>query len=299
MNVNVVALLRSEGSADEPFRLPEGVSWAAVERCAALIAARDPLAVTWEVGHLRAARRLVLALDAEGEVRGLACQLATAEGLSVDLGVPPAHRRRGLGRALLAAVSPASEAVTAGCDAAQGRMRRFLRANGFELAGLVFHQRWDGVPADVPPAFASCTREAAGAECLPLLRAATAGTWPPPPLDEGGLDGAEITQARRDGAPVGALVVRRRRDALDVVALGVLPEARRLGVGRALLTAAMARAAREGLGLCLQVGQPDEEALAFTRALGFWTYRTWARFRRPASPEGAAGAQGTSEIVSV
>ena len=39
-------------------------------------------------------------------------------------------------------------------------------------------------------------------------------------------------------------------------------------------------AAESGVGVTLRVAQDDEAGLAWSQKLGFWTYRTWAMYRR-------------------
>jgi hypothetical protein len=51
-------------------------------------------------------------------------------------------------------------------------------------------------------------------------------------------------------------------------------------VGRALSCDLMRRAAAEGRGVVLRVHHADERQQAWTAALGFWTYRSWACYRR-------------------
>jgi ribosomal protein S18 acetylase RimI-like enzyme len=96
--------------------------------------------------------------------------------------------------------------------------------------------------------------------------------------------------ATRDGEPVGYLVgeaVWRQETArhhaqapVHVHQISVRPSARRSGAGRALLAAARARGAGEGISmLVLDVWSFDTEAQAFFRANGFVPshVRMWAR----------------------
>ena len=43
----------------------------------------------------------------------------------------------------------------------------------------------------------------------------------------------------------------------------------------------MRRAAEEGRGVVLRVHHADEGQQSWTQGLGFWTYRSWACYRRP------------------
>ncbi len=60
----------------------------------------------------------------------------------------------------------------------------------------------------------------------------------------------------------------------------MLPDSRGLGLGRALAAELMRHAAADGLGVTLRVAQDNEPALSWSQKLGFWTYRTWAMYRR-------------------
>jgi len=256
---------------------------AAVERCLAVIEARDPLTLPADRAELELADHVAVAMGAAGEIQGLAWRVACPDGLTVDVRVQPGLRRRGLGSALLDAVASGAGALRAGCDAAQARVRRFLIHRGFSLHGVVFHQRWDGEPRDVPAAFASaCLVEPVDArQATSLLADASAQSWPRPTItaERAGLGYRRL--ALRGDAPAGVLLAHRERDAWEIDGLAVLPAQRRAGVGRQLLVDLMRVSAAEGTGVTLRVAQTDDDALAWTQKLGFWTYRTWAEFVRP------------------
>jgi ribosomal protein S18 acetylase RimI-like enzyme len=77
---------------------------------------------------------------------------------------------------------------------------------------------------------------------------------------------------RRDGAPAGVLLLTHMPDwqALDVAYLGVVPEARRRGVGRAATAKAIAEAGRAGVRqLTLAVDGRNRPAWDMYRAAGF------------------------------
>ena len=276
--------------------LPEGLAWADVVQCIDDIEARDPLVLPTDRALLETAPSVALAVDDRGLVCGVATGHGTPEGWQVNLGVPPGRRRHGVGAALLAAVAGDQPVVVIGCDAAHARVRRFLLGQGFTLGGVVFHQRWDGEVADVAPAFGTAQLAPIGegashgpgrpaddvsidpVQAVALLHAASQGAWPRPALEAADVEAGLL--AMRDGVPVGVLLAHREADAWELDGLAVRAEARRLGVGRALLTEWMRRAAKAGIGVCLRVAQSNEEGLGFTQNLGFWTYRTWAQFRR-------------------
>ena len=282
-SVGMRIVMIERGAGDPPgVAWPEGVSSAGVERCLAVIEARDPLTLPAERAQLAAADRVALAMGAAGEIQGLAWRVATPEGLTVDVRVQPGLRRHGIGSALLDAVAQGAGPLRAGCDAAHPRVRRFLGHRRFALRGVVFHQRWDGEMRDVPAAFASA-RVVAPVEAesaIALLALASQGTWPRPNLTVERAAQARIRIAYRMGEPAGVLCAHRERDAWEVDGLAVLPAQRRSGVGRQLLAELMGHAAAGGAGVTLRIAQQDEDALAWTQKLGFWTYRTWAEFVR-------------------
>jgi ribosomal-protein-alanine N-acetyltransferase len=71
-------------------------------------------------------------------------------------------------------------------------------------------------------------------------------------------------------APQGFILCRIAADEAEVLALAVLPEARRHGIARALMTAAMAQVkAGGGVRVLLEVSVRNEAALALYRSVGF------------------------------
>lgn len=261
---------------------PEGVTAAAVERCLAVIEARDPLTLPADRAALAAALVVAVARDDLGDVVGVAWRQSTPEGAQVDVRVKPGLRRHGLGTELLGVVAAGATPLWAGCDAAHPRVRRFLLHQGFTLAGVVFHQRWDGEPRDVPPAFASAHLETPTdlGMAVSLLRDASAGTWPRPAIGAAEAANGRARIAWHGDTPAGVLLAHRESDAWEVDGLAVLPAHRSSGVGRLLAAELMRFAAESGVGVTLRVAQDDEAGLAWSQKLGFWTYRTWAMYRR-------------------
>lgn len=272
---------RAAGAAGGSW--PEEISRAAVERCLAVIEARDPLTLPAERAEFEQAERVAVAMGSAGEIQGLAWRVAHPDGLTVDVRVQPGLRRHGIGSALLGAVADGAGTLRAGCDAAHPRVRRFLVHRGFSLHGVVFHQRWDGEPRDVPAAFASAllVEPADAQQATSLLADASAQSWPRPTITAERAALGYRRLALRGDAPAGVLLAHRERDAWEIDGLAVLAAHRRAGVGRQLLVDLMRVAAMEGVGVTLRVAQADEDALAWTQKLGFWTYRTWAEFVRP------------------
>ena len=255
----------------------------AVARCLDQVVAQDPMAVPVDAADVMAGEAFVAVGD-DGEPCGVGWRRLLGTATVVEVRVPPRCRRRGAGGALYERLAEDRAELLASCDAGQSRVRKFLEHRGFELAAMVFLQRWDGGPEDVPRAFRSARlgpptdAEAA----LALLRAAQADRWPPPTatLDELTDPEAWVQVAWVDGSPVGALSARREDDAWAVRGFGVLAEARGRGVGRALITELMRRAATDGLGVVLRTDHADEPLMAWTASLGFWTFRSWVFYRR-------------------
>ena len=215
------------------------------------------------------------------EVAGLAWSLTRHHGTSIDVRVLPRFRRGGIGASLFDAVADSQVyPLFASCDAAQSSAVKFLEKRQFHLDGAVYAQRWDGSAEDVPPAFKTAQLEDTQDHVLveEILANAYGRHWLQPSLDF--IPPAErLTHvAVKDGRAVGALVARCSNRAIVVCGLGVLPTARRGGVGRMLLCHAMNEGATRNLGVAARVAADDEHTIAWTRALGFWTYRTRVHF---------------------
>jgi ribosomal-protein-alanine N-acetyltransferase len=85
------------------------------------------------------------------------------------------------------------------------------------------------------------------------------------------------------GEPVGFILARDLGEEVEVLTLGVLPEARRHGVGRALLDAALAAARHRRLGsVVLEVAADNAAARRLYAACGFTQAGRRPRYyRRP------------------
>lgn len=79
---------------------------------------------------------------------------------------------------------------------------------------------------------------------------------------------AEFLVIERDGEAVGRLYLHWRPDALRIVDIALLPQARGCGLGRALLEALLARAADESRTVSIHVEQMNP-AMRLYRRLGF------------------------------
>jgi [ribosomal protein S18]-alanine N-acetyltransferase len=76
--------------------------------------------------------------------------------------------------------------------------------------------------------------------------------------------------AWQEDAPVGFILARDLAAEVEVLSVGVLPQWRRRGVGRALFDAVVARTERDGLGsIVLEVAAENEAARALYAAFGF------------------------------
>ena len=87
----------------------------------------------------------------------------------------------------------------------------------------------------------------------------------------------------KDIAPTGFALALMAGEVIDLAAIGVLPEGRRAGCGRALLAAVLTRAALAGAAKCLlEVAADNEDAKALYISGGFAQYGTRpAYYQRP------------------
>jgi ribosomal-protein-alanine N-acetyltransferase len=112
------------------------------------------------------------------------------------------------------------------------------------------------------------------AEDVPALEALHAQAF------DHGWAGAEIERLMRilggfavmaeDGVPQGFVLVRTVADEAEILTLAVAPPSRRMGVGRALVEAAAAEAARRGArALFLEVAEDNPAAIGLYEGSGF------------------------------
>lgn len=95
------------------------------------------------------------------------------------------------------------------------------------------------------------------------------------------LDGVLGRLAWLDGLPAGFVIARDLGGEAEILSLGVLPEKRRRGVGRALLGRLRAEAARRGIGsIVLEVAADNEAARQLYGAMGFIRVGGRARYYR-------------------
>jgi len=190
----------------------------------------------------------------------------------------PEARGRGLSRLLMEPLLEAEDPFLMAFHPAQERAMSFAQHHGFKQRALCFQQRWDGSPDEVPPAFQNVTLDLQPdpQQLASLLRRAHGESWPPLGVEMELLlsTGSLRCIAKDQGQALGALLAFPWQEEWQLSGLAVLPEARGQGIGRALLTALMRRAAEEGRGVILQVDQSAEETLRWTQSLGFWTFRS-------------------------
>ena len=90
--------------------------------------------------------------------------------------------------------------------------------------------------------------------------------------------------ASADAAPAGFLLARDLGGEGEILSLGVLPALRRLGIGRALVDAAVAEAQRREIGsLVLEVAIDNAAARRLYKACGFAPVGRRARYYRRAA----------------
>ena len=253
-----------------------------IRACLEAIGRADPLIVPPRSGSMIGQYRIACIED---QVVGIGSLYHRAGKAEIDVRVRPEFRRKGVGSALFDVLTAdIRTALHAGCDGAQRGAQAFLERRDFTLTGVLFAQRWDGAPEDVPPAFSSVQLQATRDYELTqnVLGKAYADSWFMPAIGAEDFDRDDINTwlAYRDGIPVGAAVARRSDDTVWIAGLGSLPTERRLGVGRAMLCQIMSLAAEENCGVVLLTPAEDEQSLRWTRKLGFWSYRSWSQYMR-------------------
>jgi len=128
-----------------------------------------------------------------------------------------------------------------------------------------------------PPdrSFASCTIDVAGLSAAPLVAALTKAASDDPWSTEAvagilALPGSFGLIAQSAGRPLGFLLAQCAAGESEIINLAVAPEARRQGVGAALVGHAMARARTNGAqAMFLEVAADNEAARALYEREGF------------------------------
>jgi ribosomal protein S18 acetylase RimI-like enzyme len=221
-----------------------------------------------------------VAEDEDGAIHGVAFSALREERTAdVYAAVAPQLRRQGLGRALCApavewaAAQRATLRARVRDDASAGRA--FLRALGFGETSAQLTLAWSARPVDRAAMPALCVRRLAPGDALGELERLSREAWAGAP----GAFGTTSDEVARIAAEEGRLVLlaeaeRRAVGYLSAVWLGrtlaieeiaVLPDFRRMGIGRALLAAALPGAGQA----VLSVLESNQAARALYRSFGF------------------------------
>lgn len=132
-----------------------------------------------------------------------------------------------------------------------------------------------------------------GPEAAPVLAALQADCFPDPwPSADIAWQlshlGTCAWLAKEQGAPLGFLLARVTGDEAEILSLGVTSGARRRGLGRALLEAAIEGLGPRAVSLFLEVAETNAAARALYRRLGFREVgRRKGYYRPPAAPADA------------
>jgi ribosomal-protein-alanine N-acetyltransferase len=219
-----------------------------------------------------------VAAGEDGGLYGIAfCALRESGSGSVHdfyVAVHPSLRRQGLGRALSEPAFSSGATLRARVreDAFAGRA--FAKAAGFVEKAAQLTLQWGGGKVDVP-AMPALRVRAANRRDEPALRKLSNEAWVDAP--ETYLSRAdEIAQlfaaqdrlvllAESEGRALGYLAAVQLGRMLAIEEVAVLPDHRRMGIGRALV----ARALAGQQGAVLTVGETNAPARALYRSFGF------------------------------
>ena len=218
-----------------------------------------------------------VAADEDGAVCGIAFVAVRSEAqLDFYAAVHPSMRRQGLGRAL------AEPAVSSGLSL-RARVRDdcvpglgFLRAAGFVESGAQLSLHWTSgrTAAYQPPMPALRVRPAAARDQAVIERlsqsawssgAGAPDTRPDEIAQLFGSDDRVVLLAESAGKPMGYLAGVQLGRTLGIEEVAVLPEFRRMGIGRALVSQALSSAP----SAVLSVSEANTAARALYRSLGF------------------------------
>lgn len=229
-----------------------------------------------------------VAQDEEGTLQGISFAAVRdsrkGEGAprpTADLyaAVAPQLRRQGLGRALCA---PALEWAAAHGATLRSRVRddagagqAFLRALGFAQTSAQLTLSWSGPPVEAQPLAALRLRQLGPGEAVGDLERLSRDAWAGAPdsfaTRSGEMaelfaeDGRLVLLAEAERRAVGYLSAVWLGKTLGIEEVAVLPEFRRMGIGRALVASALPGAAQA----VLSVAESNRAARELYRSLGF------------------------------
>jgi ribosomal protein S18 acetylase RimI-like enzyme len=201
----------------------------------------------------------------------------------VCLMVHPAYRRRGLGRALLAAAR--SECRRRGlvgcllvCDEAAGTGKAFAATVGARYRSSEYRLELDPTAIDRSrPRQAALLLRPVGVEAAATLTRLLAAAFGD--SEDEAREGVErrLSEPNRrhylamlDGEPIGTLRLGTYGDFADVTGFGVLPEFQGRGYGRQMLLDAVETLLAEGWKrVLIEVATDNERALGLYRSCGF------------------------------
>lgn len=206
--------------------------------------------------------------------------------------VHPDHRRRGLGRALLAAAlgvcGPRGiTRLLLVCENASGSGRAFAAAVDARLASSELHMERDaspiasGVPAADP---ALVVRPALAADAEDVVRIIATAFGDDETMVEQRVsremgDSAQpFYLALLDGRPMGALKIYRMGDEIGIYAFAVAPEEQGRGVGKRMLARLVEQVRAETERFSLEVDPDNAPAITTYRACGFAITTTYGYY---------------------
>jgi ribosomal protein S18 acetylase RimI-like enzyme len=212
--------------------------------------------------------------------------------------VTPAHRRRGMGQALLDAALAAchadalaeillisEEASAAGCAfAARNDGSQEFAEHRMELRDFAAMQR--GLTREPGLILRRAGREDAGTlahtKAMSFADESKAAAFEADILDEFPYPSTRFYLAELAGKPVSSLKLYREGDRASIYAFGVLPEYRRRGIAWQTLALLVKELQAEGISrIGLEVETTNEPAIALYLACGFSPITTYDYYRLP------------------
>lgn len=257
------------------------------------ISALDGVRVAETIGTLRNwPAAFAITAETDGRPVGFA-SASPGDVPEIGMAVHPALRRRGIGRLLLDAVR--DELVSRGHGeallVAEGRSASgvsFLDAVGAGYAFSEFRLERKGGerPLVAIPGFSARVASQADRDLLVDLLARSFGDAPEEAAQviDAGLRETErhFAIAALDGMPIGCVRLGAWEGIGDITALGIVPEYRGRGLGRALLLSTVAELMDRGLNpIALEVETANLNALGLYQSCGFTVTNEFRYYRFP------------------